>query len=192
MQDAQNTQNTLQFEMVGIGIYKIPGLLTPEECAQHIAAAERANFQGATITRAGADQLDNRVRNNDRVIDDNPALADALWARAKLCMPPEMMGRRLLGLNPRLRYYRYVPGQRFKWHADGAYTNEAGQTSILTFMIYLNSDYEGGETRFSWTAVSPQAGMALVFDHSQSHEGTEVRSGTKYVLRSDVMSEEKT
>lgn len=32
--------------------------------------------------------------------------------------------------------------------------------------------------------------MALVFDHEQIHEGGEVRSGTKYVVRTDVMSRE--
>lgn len=99
------------------------------------------------------------------------------------------MGRRLVGLNPRLRYYRNVPGQRFRWHADGAVSNSHGHRSILTFMIYLNDGYQVGGTRFRWTEVVPERGMDLVFDHDQSHEGAEVISGSKYVLRSDVMSE---
>jgi prolyl 4-hydroxylase len=188
---AELATSKLHFEMVGMGIYKIVDVLTALECEQYIAAAESSGFDNATIARAGSETIDRRVRNNDRVISDDPAFADALWQRVQPCMPSHMMGRRLVGLNPRLRFYRYVPGQRFSWHADGAHTNEQGQRSILTFLIYLNADYTGGETRFRWTAVTPQTGMALVFDHDQSHEGAEVQSGVKYVLRSDVMSEEQ-
>ena len=54
-------------------------------------------------------------------------------------------------------------------------------------MIYLNDDYEGGETKFNMTSVKGRKGMALVFLHSLPHEGAEVKSGIKYVLRTDIM-----
>lgn len=174
--------------MIGMGIYTIPGFLTPGECARHIAATENAGYTPATIDTAGGSAHVTRVRNNDRLVQDDPALAAALWTRAQPCLPPQQMGRRLVGLNPRLRCYRYEPGQRFRWHVDGAYTNALGRTSIMTFMVYLNDGFEGGETRFHWTSVKPQAGMALVFNHGHSHEGAEVIKGTKYVLRTDVMA----
>jgi hypothetical protein len=59
--------------------------------------------------------------------------------------------------------------------------------SLLTFMIYLNEGYEGGETRFESLSVAGKLGMALVFEHGLLHESAEVTGGVKYVLRSDVM-----
>jgi prolyl 4-hydroxylase len=35
--------------------------------------------------------------------------------------------------------------------------------------------------------VTPEAGLALIFDHDLLHEGAAVLEGQKYVLRSDVM-----
>ncbi len=60
-------------------------------------------------------------------------------------------------------------------------------------MVYLNSDFSGGETKFYGedraprVAIRPEPGMALVFVHFQLHEGAPVISGRKYVLRTDVM-----
>jgi hypothetical protein len=59
--------------------------------------------------------------------------------------------------------------------------------SLLTFMIYLNEGYAGGETRFDDAKVAGRTGMALVFHHGLVHEGAEVTEGKKYALRSDVM-----
>ena len=186
----QQNCRMLQFEMAATGVYTIPGFLSAEECRAQIARAEASGFEGALISRAGAAVLDERVRNNDRVIQDNPELAAFLWARASQCMPAKMLGRKLTGLNERFRYYRYVPGQRFKWHMDGAYDDGQGTRSILTFMIYLNGGFEGGETKFRFSSVTPAEGLALVFDHEQIHEGGEVLAGAKYVLRTDVLSRE--
>ena len=37
------------------------------------------------------------------------------------------------------------------------------------------------------TLITPKRGMALFFRHELPHEGRAVRSGTKYVMRTDVM-----
>jgi hypothetical protein len=58
---------------------------------------------------------------------------------------------------------------------------------MLTFMIYLNDAFEGGATEFKTEVVRPRTGMALVFPHRATHQGAELRSGVKYVLRTDVM-----
>ncbi|WP_255988728.1 2OG-Fe(II) oxygenase [Chitinolyticbacter albus] len=179
-----------KLQMAAIGVYTIPGFLSASECRDLIAHAETTGFEGAKISRNGSAIIDERIRNNDRVIEDNADLAAMLWERAAPCMPEHMLGRKLVGLNPRFRYYRYVPGQRFKWHMDGAYDDGRGTRSILTFMIYLNGGYEGGETKFRFTAITPLEGLALIFDHEQIHEGGEIISGAKYVLRTDVLSQD--
>ena len=69
---------------------------------------------------------------------------------------------------------------------------EPGERSLLTLMVYLNEDFEGGETAFLELdqVIVPRRGMALLFQHMVLHEGREVRAGTKYVLRTDVFYRE--
>ncbi|MES2945212.1 MAG: 2OG-Fe(II) oxygenase [Pseudomonadota bacterium] len=80
-----------------------------------------------------------------------------------------------------------MPGQYFKWHKDGFYCKTDDEVSLLTFIIYLNDAYEGGNTEFQWEVIKPEAGMALVFPHAMRHQGAPMDSGVKYVLRTDVM-----
>jgi prolyl 4-hydroxylase len=61
------------------------------------------------------------------------------------------------------------------------------ERSHLTFMIYINDGYEGGETAFDEFEVKPESGMALWFVHQLRHKGNPVTAGRKYALRSDVM-----
>jgi hypothetical protein len=61
---------------------------------------------------------------------------------------------------------------------------------MLTFLIYLNDDFEQGYTEFSWEKVKPKTGMALVFPHMLTHRATSPINGTKYILRTDVMYRE--
>lgn len=133
------------------------------------------------------------VRNNDRLICDDPALARRLWPRIEPHVPGELDGWRARSLNERFRLYRYAAGQRFAPHYDGRYTRDPSEHSKLTFMVYLNEDFRGGETVFYSDSrseilrVRPETGMALVFRHAILHEGSSVLEGFKYVLRSDVM-----
>ena len=127
------------------------------------------------------------VRNNDRVMLDDVELAERLWKKLQPFCPPYVMFHPVVGLNERVRFYRYEKGQRFRWHMDGSYRRQNGEHSRLTFMVYLNDGFEGGETLFQDTTVEPERGMALVFAHGYLHEGGEVFAGRKYVLRTDIM-----
>lgn len=78
---------------------------------------------------------------------------------------------------------------------------EARQSSLFTFLIYLNDDFRGGETTFFIPSVKegvinaypvkPIMGSVAVFPHGEAqgallHEGTGVVEGAKYVIRTDV------
>ncbi|KAL3936852.1 MAG: hypothetical protein SGBAC_007914 [Bacillariaceae sp.] len=97
--------------------------------------------------------------------------------------------------------------QRYKYDTDAS-----GETrSFLTFLIYLNDDFEGGATRFYQSdkessagdksngmvaqGVQPKKGCVLVFPQGNTasllHEGSAVTKGTKYVVRSDVLYRRK-
>jgi len=168
-------------------IFTISNVLTADECREQIAFAEAQGFEVATIEARDGPRLDRELRNNDRVIVDDVDRADGIWNRVAKFMPPSRHGRQVVGLNERIRYYRYGPGQKFDWHYDGTFERDNGEASLFTFMIYLNEGYLGGSTGFEELQVHGRLGMALVFEHEQLHEGAELIKGTKYVLRSDVM-----
>jgi prolyl 4-hydroxylase len=173
---------------IASGIYTVPSVLSVEECSAYIALIEGIGFSAAPINMAGGrERIMSGVRNNTRVMFDDPQTAASLWARLSSEIPVFLNGRQGIGLNERLRFYRYEPGQRFAPHSDGSYTSPTGDRSLLTLMVYLNEGFEGGETKFNEVDVVPQTGMALIFKHELWHEGAEVMSGRKYVLRTDVM-----
>lgn len=169
------------------GIYTLPDVLTPDECQELIALTEAKGYEAAPITTASGFVLRPEIRNNSRVIIDDPAQADLLWPRVRDEVPGFLRGRQAIGLNERFRFYRYDPGERFAPHQDGAYRRDNGEQSHLTFMVYLNDGFDGGETKFHEAEITPKTGMALIFEHQLRHEGAAVRTGRKYVLRSDVM-----
>lgn len=43
---------------------------------------------------------------------------------------------------------KYFPGGHFGAHYDGCYVRSEDERSLFTFMIYLNTAYTGGQTRF--------------------------------------------
>jgi len=172
-------------------IFLVRDFLSPVECDELIQVSELAGYGDAPITTRAGFVMRKDIRNNDRVIVDDPDLAEQYWQRLKEFVPVEWFHREAVGLNERFRFYRYGVGQRFAPHMDGFYERENGERSQFTFMVYLNEDCEGGETRFYHPrppiSVAPEKGTALVFFHHQEHEGAEVTEGLKYVIRTDIM-----
>ena len=121
-----------------------------------------------------------------RQIDDKE-WAEKIWMRMNDIRFPEFPNWAAFALNERFRIYRYKKYQEFRRHSDGRIHRSETEESKLTFMIYLNDDYQGGSTSFDEFVAWPETGMGLCFDHSLSHEGTMVLDGVKYALRSDVM-----
>jgi hypothetical protein len=94
------------------------------------------------------------------------------------------------GIDPVTDAYRY-----------DASPADARQSSLFTFLIYLNDEFKGGETTFFIPSVKegvinaypvkPIMGSVAVFPHGEAqgallHEGTGVVEGAKYVIRTDV------
>ena len=103
------------------------------------------------------------------------------------------------------RFYKYDHNERFAPHYDGCFPRSRSEYSILSFIIYLSDDFEGGATTFFEEdnenkpvhSTKPKKGSALLFCHGSSsksplHEGSVVTGGNcKYVFRSDVMFQKK-
>lgn len=169
-------------------IFVIPNFLTAEECDELIVRSEAIGYEEAKVNIDGAQKTMKSVRDNERVLFADMVYAFQLWKKLKAYIRPVIGNSYAIGLNELFRFYRYTPGQRFKMHRDGSYVRNDTEFSYYTFMIYLNDDYEGGQTKFqSGEYVDPQKGSALIFQHNLMHEGAAVKSGTKYVLRTDVM-----
>lgn len=68
-------------------------------------------------------------------------------------------------------------------HEDGSY-NEAHRTA--TWMIYLNEDFEGGETEFFYQKrrIKPTTGTVVIWPagYTHTHRGNLVLKGTKYII----------
>jgi prolyl 4-hydroxylase len=150
-------------------------------------------IRGRTNHDRGRLRHEYRDQKQSRLIVDDAGLGRTLWLRAQPFLPATINVWRAVGLNERFRFYRYDPGQKFAPHFDGCFERSDRERSQLTFMVYLNADFTGGETKFYdadqqlHVIVRPEPGMALAFAHPQLHEGAEVVSGRKYVLRTDVM-----
>jgi prolyl 4-hydroxylase len=89
-----------------------------------------------------------------------------------------------------LQVLRYSPGQQYRPHLDALPTGD--NQRILTMLVYLNEDYEGGETHFTRTGLrfAGSAGDALLFrnatsdglpDEMAQHAGLPVVRGEKYL-----------
>jgi len=171
----------------------LPGAFSTEECASFVHLAEGVGWQAAPVTTSVGFVMMPEVRNNTRVIVDDASRAAALWDRLAPRIPQRIGRFRAVGLNERLRFYRYDPGQFFAWHRDGAFHRRDGDQSLVTLMIYLNDGFEGGSTDFDDEAtgapvsVVPEQGMVLLFHHRLRHQGAPVLRGVKLVLRTDVM-----
>jgi len=172
----------------------LKGVLTPEECDRIIAIGNEHGFAEAPITmRDGSQQMFKDVRNNDRVTFHDMLMALELTETIIGEIPKEFKDAKYVKLGSFFRLYRYVPGQYFKPHYDGSF--DAGDcASEITVLFYLN-DTDGGETvlrprraapRDEWIVIEPKKGDVLMFEHHILHEGKEVNSGKKFVLRTDV------
>jgi len=168
-------------------IWTIENFLSPPACNNLILFSEQKGYDEATVSLTSGAKMMKGVRNNYRLIHADSQLAEEYWTNLKQFCPDHINGCEAAGLNEQFRFYKYEPEQRFKRHIDGRFKRNEFEESRITFMIYLNDDYSGGETKFDDVTIKPKTGMALCFIHEQKHEGVPVQEGQKYVLRSDVM-----
>jgi prolyl 4-hydroxylase len=171
-------------------IFTVANVLSPKECAELIERIERDGPSVAPITTPGGPVVDTQIRNNERVMFDDPDLAQTLFERVRHRLPKVVLGAKAVGANERIRCYRYRPGMYFAPHADGAFYRDDVERSRYSFLVYLNEGFEGGETAFfvkPEVKIKPETGLGLLFQHPIVHEGSPVVSGVKYVVRTDVM-----
>lgn len=202
------------------GAFQLLNVLSREECARLIALSESLGY-----LPDAAVSLPREVRHNDNVVWVTDEKTDTLvWQRVAHLANRDAAfydGKQPLGINARFRFYRYGPGDYFKPHSDGAWPGSrvidgrlvanayADRYSLMSFLIFLSDDYEGGATRFlvpdgdhSGPArraaryrevdVRTPAGGVLCFPHGMHplhciHSSEPITRGIKYIVRTDML-----
>lgn len=175
----------------------LQAVLDAPACDALIERGQSLGFELASIDYYGENKPMVNVRNNDRVEFDDATLAATFEARLRATagddFPERFEGRPFVRVGAHWRLYRYVPGQFFKPHKDGSYADDDSESEV-TALFYLN-DADGGETvlmphgksqAWSHIPVAPRRGDVLLFEHGVWHEGRPVRSGAKFVARTDL------
>jgi len=190
----------------------LDNVFTEAECNEMIRMTEEIGYEEALV--GGAQVRVETQRNNWRCILDDKTLAEKIYQKLKDYIPPEWLGSKAVGLNERLRFLKYKPGEYFKPHNDGVYVRpDKSACTYVTIHIYL-CDVEpggGGETTFTTErmtygrhtnraalddqsqvkrlSVRPMTGRVLIFEHHLPHEGSTLLTGVKYTVRTDVIYE---
>lgn len=204
------------------GAYKLLNVLSSDEANQLIQLSEQLGY-----SKDAAVSLPREVRHNDNitiVVDD--VTERLIWERISKVVDNHLEifdGKKPLGINTRFRFYRYDQGDFFKYHVDGDWPGSKVQGdqlitnayddrySKMTFLILLNEDFEGGETRFLVNAEKPgqparrgdissevdvrtPSGGVLLFPHGRHplhcvHSSVPVTKGIKYIIRTDLLFE---
>lgn len=162
-------------------------LFTPAECDFLIAVAEPSFEESMVFIEAGASGERHPLRSsNDAPIHwliEDPAIHALNRRLAAASGTLYEQGEPLLIL-------RYRPGQEYRKHFDALPGVE--NQRIKTALVYLNEEYEGGETAFTRAGIKfrGRKGDGIVFantldgkrgDPMSEHAGLPVISGTKYL-----------
>lgn len=161
------------------------GLLSADECAYLIEVAE-PHLRPSLVGDGAGQEVRRRVRTSDDMtiawLMEDPATHALNRRLAALSGTDPEQAEALLVLC-------YRPGQEYRPHVDW----DGGENGrIMTALVYLNDDYEGGETLFVKTGlkVKGRRGDVLIFrsttadgafDPLSEHAGLPVANGTKYL-----------
>lgn len=189
--------------------YKIiENFLTPEKCQELIDLSEKQGYEEADISYNTGAKMNKEYRDNYRCLYSDENLRQEL----EKLMEPHILKEipfireggiqdslKFIKLSGKFRFYKYLPGQKFKKHRDGNIEEEGG-LSLYTVLIYLNTAEEGGETGVydyeiqefpHRLLVKAETGKCLIFNHTVAHTGEELKKGMKYILRTDFIYEIK-
>jgi hypothetical protein len=134
----------------------------------------------------------------------DPQLCNLLWERIRQTVPQELDGGQAVGLKEDVAHCRYFCGQVGFPHMDFRHGQHGDPTiaSRISFTVYLDDAYEGGELSFVnelrmdgstpklHTTLKPQRGSAVLVYQCVpqfAHLPHEIKRGQKSIMRADVM-----
>lgn len=172
----------------------MPHVLTPSECAALIGAAQGKFSPSTVVGHRGVSGT--RTSQTAWMSREN---AGAAWPIVEKIREA---AAHATGIHDMARYealqmVRYAEDEMYQAHFDSALVLSPGKTKIrrvATLIVYLNDDFEGGETSFPKLdlKIRPVAGKGALFynldsngeEHAMSlHESLPVTRGVKYAVQ---------
>ena len=170
---------------------QIPNFLSNDECNKLIKRIESDN----TRSRVACDEKNQSTYDQQRT-SSSSILWQELYIQKKIAEELNINIDRAEDLQGQ----KYESGQYFRLHHDYfegynyEYHCQKSGNRTHSFMIYLNDNYEGGETNFPLLnlSIKPEKGKAVWWYNIKDgelqqdtiHEGKDVISGTKYIVTS--------
>lgn len=162
-----------------------PGLFTAAECDYLVAISAPLMQPSVVVDERTGRLIPHPIRTSDGAAFPWMVADPAVTALNRRIAA---ISGTTLGQGEPLQVLRYRPGQQYRNHFDAI----AGVDNqrILTVLVYLNEDYEGGETRFVSAGLDHRGrkGDALLFrntladgraDPASEHAGLPVTAGEK-------------
>lgn len=177
-------------------ICEIADFLTSDECDIIRKIAEQRELEQSTVV------------NDDgiSVIDLYTRKSFQTWLKNKECLTTQKIAKMVSDIvdvpiahQEKLQVVAYRPGGYYRQHYDASYhpdvianTHRGCGPRIYTILIYLNDDFEGGETFFEWAnlTVKPKKGKAIIFQNLDAnldlipeslHAGLPISNGIKWI-----------
>ena len=178
-----------------VKLIEIENFLSIEECELLVNSA---NYHGFSSLEK---EYPEDYRSNKRLVSYANLTSKILWKRLqKMLNGKDFNGIspfgygyegiwKPIGLNTCFKFSVYEEGDFFKPHFDGIFIPVENQSTIVTMMIYLNDNFEKGESVFysekndKEVQIKPFIGKAVLFNHDIPHEGKPIKKGFKYILR---------
>jgi prolyl 4-hydroxylase len=190
----------IRFEKNGYIVYEYPNLLTSEECDSLIAYSQQKGMTASDVLDYAS--TSGTVVNNDYRTSKTAWIQDS---EHHVCAKMAALSEKLTGLpkcnQEMAQVAHYESGGKFNEHYDACsyddqeycnrMNNNAGQRRS-TLLVYLNDDFQGGETEFvaiGYT-VTPEKGKAILFWNTDEneviipeskHRAHPVRNGEKWI-----------
>ena len=142
-------------------VLEIPDLLTDAQCDALVAAAlERGLKPSEVLDVTGNSKLDPTHRTSDQTWywdHEHPVAAHLAEMASKLAGTPTTH-------QEQLQVVRYRTGGQFRDHHD-AFFHESTNPRRATLLVYLNDDFDGGDTVFEriGTRIRPRKGKGVFF-----------------------------
>ncbi len=181
------------------GYTTIPNLLTPDECHEFCEWIDKLFAAEPEL-----DGLD--VEGYDRLRVKKHGLSELVRKRLseklQLGFRPSGNTNRTPQQNQLVVFSqwfptKYISGGGLGIHIDGT-ASEDENTSTHTILIYLNAEFMGGRTVFvddyddppvveGNNHITPEPGLALILEQDKLHFAEPLITGTKYILRGDII-----